>query len=273
MGRTCQLVMGPAGSGKSTFCSTIMTHCQTIGRSVHLFNLDPAAEHFTYQPSIDIKDLITLDDVMEELDYGPNGGLIYCMEYLVNNWQWLEEQLENYEEDYLIIDCPGQIELYTHFPIMKRIVEYLVQYGYKVCGVYVLDCQFIEDIPKFFSGVLSATSAMIQLEIPHINVMSKMDLLGKKEDADELQRFYDPDPSLLSDDANRTMHPKFHALNTALVNLIEEYNMVSFIPLNIKDEDSVNLVLHHIDNAVQYGEDLEPREPKDMVDEEEMDEW
>jgi hypothetical protein len=26
--------------------------------------------------------LISLDDVMEELDYGPNGGLVYCFQYL-----------------------------------------------------------------------------------------------------------------------------------------------------------------------------------------------
>jgi len=29
----------------------------------------------------DIRDLITLDDVADELKYGPNGGLVYCMEY------------------------------------------------------------------------------------------------------------------------------------------------------------------------------------------------
>ncbi|KAJ3105318.1 ATP binding protein [Phlyctochytrium planicorne] len=256
-----------------------MTHCQTIKRSVHLFNLDPAAETFTYQPSIavlnmhaDIRDLITLSDVMEELDYGPN-GLSKHYRYLVNNFQWLEEQLENYEEDYLIIDCPGQIELYTHFPIMKRIVELFERCNYRVCGVYVLDCQFVEDVPKFFSGVLSATAAMVQLEIPHINVMSKMDLLGNKEKSMDLERFFDPDPTLLSDDANRSMHPKFHALNKAIVNLIDEFNMVSFIPLNNKDEDSVTLVLAQIDNAVQYGEDLEPTEPKDMFDEGEEEEW
>jgi len=45
-----------------------------------LFNLDPAAEKFEYEPSIDIRDLITLDDVMEEMDLGPNGGLVYCFE-------------------------------------------------------------------------------------------------------------------------------------------------------------------------------------------------
>ena len=42
--------------------------------------------------------------------------------------------------------------------------------------------------------------------------------------------------------------------------------MVSFLPLNIHDEDSVATVLSHVDNAIQYGEDMEPKEPKDMMD-------
>jgi hypothetical protein len=48
-----------------------------------MVNLDPAAEHFSYPVSTDIRELISLDDVMEELGMGPNGGLIYCMEYPV----------------------------------------------------------------------------------------------------------------------------------------------------------------------------------------------
>lgn len=51
-----------------------------MGRTMHLFNLDPAAENFEYTPSVDIRDLIGLDEVMEDLDFGPNGGLIYCFE-------------------------------------------------------------------------------------------------------------------------------------------------------------------------------------------------
>ena len=47
---------------------------------MHLFNLDPAAESFEYEPTIDIRELISLGDVMEEMDLGPNGGLIYCFE-------------------------------------------------------------------------------------------------------------------------------------------------------------------------------------------------
>ncbi|ORY06299.1 hypothetical protein K493DRAFT_333186 [Basidiobolus meristosporus CBS 931.73] len=263
MGKHCQLVMGPAGSGKSTFCSTIMTHCQSIGRSVHLVNLDPAAEHFTYEPTIDIRELITLEDVMDELDYGPNGGLIYCLEFLLNNIDWLEEELGDYEDDYLIFDCPGQIELYTHFPIMKRMCETLQRWNFSICGVYLLESQFIEDKSKYFSGVLSAMSAMINLEIPHINVMSKMDLVSPNLNPRELDRYLETDPTLLIDDVNAHTSPRFHSLNEAIVQLIDDYNMVNFIPLNPSDEDSITYTLAQIDNAMQYGEDIEPKEPQD----------
>ena len=43
---------------------------------------------------------------------------------------------------------------------------------------------------------------------------------------------------------------------------VDDYNMVNFLPLNIRDEDSVALILSHIDNATQYGEDQEPTEPR-----------
>lgn len=80
--RYAVLVTGPAGAGKSTFCGALMTHLQTARRTGHLVNLDPAAaaSSFEYEPAIDIKDLVSLDDVMTELGYGPNGGLVYCFE-------------------------------------------------------------------------------------------------------------------------------------------------------------------------------------------------
>jgi hypothetical protein len=61
-----------------------MTHLHTSRRTGHLVNLDPAAapDSFEYTPSIDIKDLISVEDAMSELGYGPNGGLVYCFEYV-----------------------------------------------------------------------------------------------------------------------------------------------------------------------------------------------
>jgi GPN-loop GTPase len=42
-------------------------------------NLDPAAEAFEYEVAFDVRDLITLSDVMEELELGPNGGLVRAL--------------------------------------------------------------------------------------------------------------------------------------------------------------------------------------------------
>jgi GTPase SAR1 family protein len=42
-------------------------------------------------------------------------------------------------DDYLIFDCPGQIELYSHLPVMKLITESLAKWGYRTCVVYCID--------------------------------------------------------------------------------------------------------------------------------------
>lgn len=188
--RYAQFVMGPAGSGKSTYCSTIQRHAADSKRVVEIVNLDPAAENFSYQPIVDIRDLIQLDDAMEdeELHYGPNGGLIFCLEFLLENSEWLREQLcggsDNEDEgdpddDYLIFDLPGQIELYTHLDTGRKLVQLLESWNFRLCGVFLMESQFMTDGAKFISGTMAALSVMANMEMPHINLLSKMDLLSK----------------------------------------------------------------------------------------------
>jgi GTPase SAR1 family protein len=264
MGKHAQLVMGPAGCGKSTFCEVMYKHCENTKRSMHVVNLDPAAEVFNYPVSIDLRELITVDEVMEELAYGPNGGLVYAMEYLIDHIDWLLDEIGDYEDDYLIIDCPGQIELYSHVPIMRTLAEALQQAGYRVCGLYLLDSQFITDASKFISGALSCLSAMVRLELPHINVLTKVDLLSKKQrKTRNLEKYLELDvPSLVSS-LDMETDQRMHKLNEAIGTLLDDYSMVSFVPLDITDPDSISLVMQHIDNATQYGEDVEVNDPRD----------
>jgi len=149
--------------------------------------------------------------------------------YLLNNLDWLEEELGNYDNDYLVIDCPGQIELYTHFPVVAQFISLMQQqFGFRVCATYLLDSHFMDDKPKYFAGVLSAMSTMINLDIPHLNIMTKMDLVygaNEKEGPKytlrkEMERYMDPDPLLLADEINAVTNPKFFALNHALVQLV-----------------------------------------------------
>ncbi|CCE31096.1 related to Gop-2 protein [Claviceps purpurea 20.1] len=198
------MIMGPAGAGKSTFCAALITHLQLNRRSAFYVNLDPAAETFEHTPDLDIKELISLRDAMEEVGLGPNGGLIYCFEFLMENLDWLTEALDSLTEEYLIIfDMPGQIELYTHVPILPTLVKYLCQPGaldIRMAAVYLLEATFVVDRAKFFAGTLSAMSAMLMLEVPHINVLSKMDLVKDQVKKKDLKRFLTPDVGLLDDD-------------------------------------------------------------------------
>lgn len=98
--------------------------------------------------------------------------------------------------DIQLYTATGQIELYTHHPFLPTLVKNLQRLSIRTCAVYLIDSQFMEDKYKFFrfaialiffrfqricdycnSGVLSAMSAMVNLEIPWINIMSKMDLV------------------------------------------------------------------------------------------------
>ncbi|RFU35955.1 hypothetical protein B7463_g291, partial [Scytalidium lignicola] len=283
------LVMGPAGAGKSTFCSALITHLRNNRRSCFYVNLDPAAEDFVHEPDLDIKELISLEDVMEEMGLGPNGGLIYCFEFLLENLDFLSEALDPLSEEYLIIiDMPGQIELYTHIPILPALVKFLTRTGaldISLCAAYLLEATFVVDTAKFFAGTLSAMSAMIMLEVPHVNILSKMDLVKGQVSKRQLKRFLDPDTSLLEEgdgtiggepeddgegnpqDADTMMKGRsFKRLNKAVAQLIDSFSMVSYLKLDVQDEDSVAAILSYIDDAIQYSEAQEPKEPNDEVE-------
>lgn len=271
----------------------MIQYLKTNKRSCFYINLDPAAEDFAYEPDVDIKDLISLEDVMEELEYGPNGGLIYCFEYLLQNMDFLTDPLDSVTEDYLIvIDMPGQIELYTHVPILPTLTRQLTEgsLNTRLCAAYLLESTFIVDRAKFFSGTLSAMSAMLMLGIPHVNILSKMDLVKGTVTRKEMRRFISADLDLLDDiptadqrlnfaeeyeeeedqdptsSSNVMAGASFQQLNKAVGRLIDDFSLVSFLQLDAQNEDSVAGILSYIDDAIQFHEAQEPAEPKDEVD-------
>ena len=280
-----------ANPRQSTFCAALITHLQLNRRSAFYVNLDPAAEAFEHTPDLDIKELISLKDAMEEVGLGPNGGLIYCFEFLMENLDWLTDALDGLTEDYLvIIDMPGQIELYTHIPILPTLMKFLSQPGsldIRMAAVYLLEATFVVDRAKFFAGTLSAMSAMLMLEVPHINVLSKMDLVKDQVKKKDLKRFLTPDTGLLDDDpverARRTAGDvdeddesrppdereqvmkgaSFRRLNRAVASLIESFSMVNYLKLDVTDEDSVASILSYIDDCIQFHEAQDPKEPND----------
>ena len=131
-----EVVCGSPGSGKSTYCYGKHQLFTALDRPIAVVNLDPANENIPYPCAIDISSLITLQDAMNEHGLGPNGAMLYCMEYLEANYDWLEDRLKELGPDaYVLFDLPGQVELSTNHESVKRIVKRLGKSGFRVRAV------------------------------------------------------------------------------------------------------------------------------------------
>lgn len=264
-----QLVIGPPGSGKTTYCAGMVQFLSGFGRKVAVVNLDPANDVLPYQADIDISDLITISDVMDTLKLGPNGGLVYCMEYLEKNIDWLKTELEKVKDMYLLIDCPGQVELYTHNNAVRNIVSELVKMDIRLVAVHLVDSHYCSDASKFISVLLTSLSTMLQIALPHVNVLSKCDLIEKYGKLAFNIDFYTEVLDLtyildeLKDDPDFQRYKK---LNTALVDIVQDYSLVSFVPLVVEDKESMLRVMQVVDKANGYVfGDLEERNLQNLL--------
>lgn len=250
-----QVVIGPPGSGKTTYCKGMQEFLRYLGRKVVVVNMDPANEGLPYPCAVDISELVTLDDVMDSLKLGPNGGLLYCMEYLEANLDWLESKLKQHSDCYFLFDCPGQVELYTHQNSVKNIFSQLTKWNFRLAAVHLVDSHYCADPAKFISVLCTSLSTMLHVELPHVNILSKMDLIEQYGKLAFNLEFYTEvmDLSYLLDHlAADPFFKKFLRLNEKLAEVIQDYSLVSFVPLNVQDRESMTHVLRVVDKANGY---------------------
>lgn len=252
-----QLVIGPPGAGKTTYCHKMVEFLKELDRKVEVINLDPANENMNYDCTIDIMKLITVEDAMEHLSLGPNGALMYCMEYLETNFEWLEKQIEDSiterQTTYFIFDCPGQVELYTHHTSMSNMFQRFEKLGHHLCVVHLIDSHFCSEPTKYISAILLSLVTMLQMGLPQVNVLSKADQLKQYEsklafNLDFYTEVLDLKYLLEALDATEGMQ-KFKKLNAAIVSMIEDYGLVTFQPLDAFKKESLLRLKHLIDKA------------------------
>lgn len=250
-----EIVCGSPGSGKSTYCYGKHQLLTALNRPISVVNLDPANDSIPYPCAVDISSLITLQHVMNEHGLGPNGGMLYCIEYLEANFDWLEERLKELGDDaYVLFDLPGQVELSTNHESLRRIIEKLTKVGFRLAAVHLCDAHYVTDASKYISVLLLSLRTMLHLELPHINVLSKVDLISQYGDLDFNLDFYTEvqDLSYLENSLSSSVPPRFAALNMAMISLIEDYSLVGFETLAVEDKHSMLNLTRAIDRATGY---------------------
>ncbi|XP_043482122.1 GPN-loop GTPase 2 [Leptopilina heterotoma] len=251
-----QLVIGPPGSGKTTYCNAMGKFLESLGRKVAIVNIDPANENMEYTPTINIADLIKLDEVMSIHKLGPNGALIYCMEFLEANIDWLIKRILSLKDHYFLLDCPGQVELYTHHESMNSISTKLTENLLRLCSVNLIDSHHCSDPGKYLSSLMVCTSTMLNLGLPHVNIMTKLDELKRFSDKLDFNLDFYTDvldlKYLLEKLDEDPLTAKYKKLNAALVEVIEMYSLVSFLPLDVSNKALLLKVKNEIDKANGY---------------------
>ncbi|ESN98929.1 hypothetical protein HELRODRAFT_67088 [Helobdella robusta] len=252
-----QVVIGPPGSGKTTYCKAMQEFMKGLGRNVEIINMDPGNDSLPYKCIVDVSDLITVNDAMSYMKLGPNGGLVYCMEYLEKNIDWLIDQIKHLpDKHFVLFDCPGQIEFYTHHQSINNIFQTLTKSKrISLCAVYLVDSHYCTDPCQFISVLIASLGAMLRIELPHINVLSKVDIIEKQAsllfnldfftevlDLKKLLDYVPSDPFIA----------KYKKLNNCLAGMIEDYSLVSFLALHVEDRYSMLRVMKAADKACGY---------------------
>jgi len=153
---TVILLIGMAGSGKTTFMQQLNAYIRQFKTSSYLINLDPATLHVTYNANIDIRDTINYIDVMKQYNLGPNGSILTSLNLFVTKFEQVICLCENQRDPiprYIFVDTPGQIEIFTWSASGSLITESLAS-TFPTVVAFVLDTPRCQNPKNFISNML-----------------------------------------------------------------------------------------------------------------------
>ena len=245
-------VTGTAGSGKSMLTSKILEYYQKNGVFASVLNLDPGVESLPYRPDVDVRDYVDIVQIMKQYDLGPNGSMIMANDLIASKIDDIQNEIHGVNPDYLIVDTPGQIELFAY----RASGPFFIQ-NIDACektNIFLYDGTMIASPSNFISISLLATSIKLRLGLPTINVMTKTDLIPDK--IDQVLK-WSSDPISLEEEL-KTLEGETYSLAT---DILRTLNIGEFagdlIPIsNLTGEGMVNLQAT-LSRIINLGEEVE----------------
>ena len=171
-------ISGTAGSGKSLLTSKLHEYYTRNGAFAAILNLDAGVENLPYTCDVDVRDHVDLVAIMKQYDLGPNGSLIMANDLIAAKIDDIQEQVNAVNPDYLIVDTPGQIELFAYRTSGGYVVDSMA--SEEKTSIFLFDGALITTPVNFVSIALLSTSIRLRLGLPTINAVTKTDLIGPK---------------------------------------------------------------------------------------------
>jgi GTPase SAR1 family protein len=171
-------ITGTAGSGKSLLTSRLLQWYKDSQSYPISLNLDPGAVNLPYEPDVDVRNYIDINTLMETYDLGPNGSLVMASDMIATKLEDIQNEVDNLNPDYIIIDTPGQIELFAFRASGPYFVSNF-QSDNKVT-LFLFDGMLVSCPINYISIALLASSIKLRLKTAQVNVLTKRDLIIEK---------------------------------------------------------------------------------------------
>jgi GTPase SAR1 family protein len=245
---------GTAGCGKSTMTRSFQLWLQGEGYDAITVNLDPGVETIPYVPEVDIRDWIRLSEVMADHGLGPNGAQIVAADMVALNVDEVVDVLSQFDSDYVLVDTPGQLELFAFRQSSRAIMERIGPESSALA--FLIDPVLARTANGFVTSLMLSATTHFRLPVPQVLVLSKADLVTDEE-RERIeswgQDYYALFNSLLeeSPDAQTLMSMEFmQALET--VGIGSAVSLVSS-----ESGEGLDEIYIQVQNALQGGEDAD----------------
>ena len=246
-------ITGTAGSGKSLLTSNLLQWYIDHNNFPITLNLDPAVSELPYLPDVDIRDHIDINNIIDTYGLGPNGAIIMAHDLISTKIQDIQLEVDELNPDYILIDTPGQIELFAYRSSGNYFISNF-QADSKVT-IFIMDGVLVSSPINFVSLSLLSTSINLRLKTSQINVLSKRDLI-----IDNLENILDwshSDTTLL-EALDKENNQEFSLLSKDVIKIISQnglnQDLVAVSNLTMNGLIELHSVLSRILNQ---GEEIE----------------
>lgn len=197
--------VGTAGSGKSTLVKAYREWLDNNGVDAITINLDPGVDDLPYSADIDIREWVQLGEVMNEYGLGPNGAQVVAADLMAVNIKKITDILNTIKTEYVLVDTPGQLELFAFRESSRAIVEAFGKS--KSLVIYLSDPMLCKSSNGFVSNMVLSSLVQFRLELPTFNVLTKVDVL-QDDERDKMLNWYSDSESLYCDLLDNDTNPQ-----------------------------------------------------------------
>lgn len=250
------IILGMAGSGKTTFVQKLEEEIANIDKDSYIINLDPAVMDTLYEPNLDIRDTIKYKEIMLSNNLGPNGAILTSLNLFSTNIDKVINLLETKNDiDYIVMDTPGQLEVFSWSASGKLITDSFSMIFPSIL-IYIVDVPRCNNPNTFSSNMLYALSIMYKMKLPMLLVFNKIDIV-KENNVTKWMEDYETLQSALNkkDDYISSFSSSLSLL------LAEFYKTIKYVSVSSKTGDGFKELLDKCEEIKQkYEEEVSQTE-------------